>query len=289
MKIVNSKQHPAGRGFKLILFIFLLPISYYLLPTASPALAQTEYKLLAPIPLKGAGQGDVETTTAVGYIQGIFTLIIAIAGGLAVIKIIFGGIKYMYTDAFTDKNEAKDTIQNAIWGLLLAMSAWLILYTVNPKLVDFNLIIPQQAVSGSTSPVGRSTQLSPGGPDNLILTHQQAIDAFTRVGVDVDGAPSLAGLRQATLAEIISLKSTCNCAVVVTSATGGSHSTRFACNHANGYKVDLRSQREGIALTNYIKKNYQPLPNRSDGAEQYRSPRGPLYALENNHWDVTPC
>jgi len=60
---------------------------------------------------------------------------------LAVIMIIWGGIQYMSTDAISGKSEAKNTIQNAIWGLLLAISAWLILNTINPDLVKFNLNI----------------------------------------------------------------------------------------------------------------------------------------------------
>ncbi len=123
---------------------FLVLALCYLLSSAIPAFAAeaTPYTLLAPIPLKGLEGGDTPTTTPGPYIEGIFTLIIAVAGGLAVVKIIFGGIKYMSTDAFTDKSEAKDTIQNALWGLLLVISAWLILNTINPALTTFKLTIP---------------------------------------------------------------------------------------------------------------------------------------------------
>lgn len=144
MKIVNSKRYTVdSRKIKFFLFVFSLFTIYCLLPTA-PALAQTEYELLAPIPLSGPSSGDTPKTTPGPYIKGIFILIIAIAGGLAVVKIIFGGIQYMSTDAFEGKSEAKTTIQNAIWGLLLVISAWLILYTINPKLVEFDLNIPVQ-------------------------------------------------------------------------------------------------------------------------------------------------
>ncbi len=104
----------------------------------------TEYKLLEPLP----GYVPGPTTTAGPYIEGFFILIIAVAGGLAVLRIIFGGIKYMSTDAFGEKSEAKTIIEGAIWGLLLTISAWLILYTVNPKLVDFNFTITPQPIGG---------------------------------------------------------------------------------------------------------------------------------------------
>ncbi|MDP3874995.1 MAG: pilin [bacterium] len=136
----------------------LLFIVYCLLFIGIPTFAQTDYKLLAPIPLSGVGAAPTETTVAGPYIKGIFTLIIAIAGGLAVVKIIFGGIQYMSTDAFEGKSEAKTTIQNAIWGLLLVIGAWLILYTINPKLVEFNLSIPiQESATVTPSPVVSSS------------------------------------------------------------------------------------------------------------------------------------
>lgn len=146
---------------------FLLLTIYCLLSTtvlAQETVKPTDYKLLAPLP-------GVETTpgitTAGPYIKGIFTLMIAIAGALAVLAIIFGGIKYMSTDAFGGKSEAKTTIEHAIWGLLLAMSAWLILFTVNPNLVKFNLSIPIQPIPANTNPPVRDITL-PADPSNCL-------------------------------------------------------------------------------------------------------------------------
>ncbi|MBI2086781.1 MAG: hypothetical protein HYT69_01255 [Candidatus Zambryskibacteria bacterium] len=109
----------------------------------------TEYTLLEKLPL-GPANELVQTVTTATYIPGLFRLIIGIAGVLAVVRIIFGGIKYMSTDAFSGKNEAKGVIENALWGLLLAMAAWLIVYTINPGLVNFNLNIPVQEIATST-------------------------------------------------------------------------------------------------------------------------------------------
>lgn len=124
---------------KKLLALFFI-ISFFSLSGVSRA-QETGYKLLAPLP------GYVETvdgkTTASSYISGIFTLTIAIAGALAVLKIVFSGIQYMSTDAFSGKSAAKEGIQSALWGLLLAISAWLILSTINPDLVKFNLNIPR--------------------------------------------------------------------------------------------------------------------------------------------------
>ncbi len=235
----------------------------------------TEYKLLAPLP-----NYVKDVTTAGPYIEGIFILIIAIATGLAVIKIIFGGIKYMSTDAFSGKSEARGTIENAIWGLLLAISAWLILYTINPNLIKFDLKIPVQKIS-EKPPGGGGGNL--GG---LGLTQEQAMSQLRAANVGVSSPILLAGIKQKTIDEIIRLKITCGCDVTVTSATGGTHNSG-TCSHANGYKVDLRTT---DSLTSYITRNYTSLPDRNDGAKMYRAPTGALYALESTHWDITvPC
>src|SRR3989344_4837402 len=115
---------------------FLIIIVLCSLSTATIVLAQTDYTLLAPI-----DDYVGEKTQANSYLASIFRLAIAVAGGLAVIMIIWGGIQYMSTDAIGGKSEAKDTIQNAIWGLLLALGAYIILNTINTKLTDFNLNI----------------------------------------------------------------------------------------------------------------------------------------------------
>jgi len=96
------------------------------------------YCMLAPLEGVSDTTGRVNLNT---YIPAMFKLAIGIAGALAVLRIIIGGIKYMTTDAFGEKGDAKETIRNALIGLLLAISAYTILYTVNPKLVNFDFSI----------------------------------------------------------------------------------------------------------------------------------------------------
>ncbi len=162
MKTVISRQYIVDRKkYGLFLFAFLLFTIYCLLPTTAFAQAPTEYQLLAPLPnisTKADGskcvKDDKPCATANTFLPGLIKLIIALAGGLAVVMIVYGGIQYMSTDAFSGKSEAKDTIEHALWGLMLAISAWLILNTINPKLVEINLDIPKQEIATSTVPGG---------------------------------------------------------------------------------------------------------------------------------------
>lgn len=138
------------------LSIFAVTLTLLLGFSGASAIAQTtpptpsDYKLLAPIPLDGAGSDVTTKTNTAKFLPGLVKLIIALATGMAVVVIIFAGLKYMTTEAFSGKSDAKDMIQGALWGLLLTMSAWLILNTVNPNLVTINLdITPQEITPGS--------------------------------------------------------------------------------------------------------------------------------------------
>ncbi len=75
------------------------------------------------------------------------------------IMIVMGGIEYVMSDLVTSKEEAKSRIQNAILGLILSLSIYIILNTVNPNLLNLCLDVkpatiiidedvPQKAVNG---------------------------------------------------------------------------------------------------------------------------------------------
>ncbi len=130
-----------GPVLSLILFAGLASFSF----------AQ-DYQLLQPLPI-GAGGTEARTITPTQYISGMFMLIIGIAGVLAVIMIIVGGVKYMTTDAMGAKSDAKKTIQNAIFGLLLALGAWIILYSIGgDRLTNFNISLGAIPAAGTPPP-----------------------------------------------------------------------------------------------------------------------------------------
>lgn len=70
------------------------------------------------------------------YLKYIYQIALGIVGLTALIYIIIGGVMYMTAAGNTTQTtEAKNRIQNAILGLILALAAYLILYTINPDLV----------------------------------------------------------------------------------------------------------------------------------------------------------
>jgi hypothetical protein len=94
--------------------------------------AQTvNYQPLAPLP--GVNQGGVSLTS---YISGMFYLALGIASILAVIMIVFAGIQMIGSAGNESvRSTAKERIKNALFGLLLALFSWLIVFSVNPNML----------------------------------------------------------------------------------------------------------------------------------------------------------
>ena len=157
MKTMLSKK---TENRKLLVGLCLLAL-FWLLPAFSGA-QEIRYKLLQPLPIS-SNQTEVGTTTSSEYFSGIVTLIIAFSLILAVIRIIYGGIKYMSTDAFQGKSEARGIIENALIGFVLVAAAWLIVSLVNPNLTSLDLNIEKINTSGSIITEGILT----GTPEEL--------------------------------------------------------------------------------------------------------------------------
>lgn len=113
---------------KIILLIIIF------LAFAQPVLA--EYTLQANYPEL---HNTSPTTNLGGYIKYLYLFGLALVGILAVAGLVYGGILYMTSGTLTNTQEAQKWIWSAIAGLLLALSSWLILYTINPDLVSDNV------------------------------------------------------------------------------------------------------------------------------------------------------
>lgn len=104
------------------------------------------YCLLAPLPEIGNEQGLVDTKDLGGYVNGLIRLIIGLTAVLSVLMLVVGGIQYMSTTAVGGKQAARDRIQNAILGILLAVGSYAILNTINPNLVNLQFYTPGEEI-----------------------------------------------------------------------------------------------------------------------------------------------
>src|SRR5437870_1349305 len=90
--------------------IFLSAVTLFLGLSAHPLLAQEtpskgiEYVPLAPIPgLSTINAKGSTTSNTATFLPGLFKLIIGLATVLAVIRLLWGGLQYMTTDAWGTK------------------------------------------------------------------------------------------------------------------------------------------------------------------------------------------
>ena len=74
-----------------------------------------------------------------GLLNYLFTIAIGVAAILAIIMLTIGGYKYMTSDSVFSMGSARENITNAIVGILIVLTAVLILKTINPDIVQFNL------------------------------------------------------------------------------------------------------------------------------------------------------
>lgn len=103
---------------------------------ASASSGNFTYTLLQPLPTEGVPLNENVTLTE--YLTWVYRFALAMAGFLAVLMIVIGGVEYIASGANEKlRSDAHSRIENALWGLALALAAYLILYTINPKLVNF--------------------------------------------------------------------------------------------------------------------------------------------------------
>ena len=133
-------------------------------------------------------------------------------------------------------------------------------------------------------------------PDTVAVTkisHATATAMFREVGITWSSSggcsdrnnPTCTSFEQLNLATAQgaqTLKRATGCALNITGGTETGHASG-TYSHWNGYKLDYG---KSTCVTNYIKNSFTYIGLRGDGAPQYRSGSGNIYADEGNHWDV---
>ncbi|MCR4283989.1 MAG: pilin [Parcubacteria group bacterium] len=112
------------------------------------------YELLEPLP--GLNETDV---TLSSYLSWLFPFALTVTAVLAVVMIVIGGLQLAGGGSEGLKTAGKKRIESAIYGLLLAVSAYLILYTINPNLVNMSLGI--DPITKKEDPVDISAPIIP--------------------------------------------------------------------------------------------------------------------------------
>jgi hypothetical protein len=113
--------------------------------------------------------------------------------------IVVGGFQYTTTDSWLGRKEGKTRAMNAVWGLLLVLSTYLILQTVNPKLVSISSTIVPQIEHPSTDAITANflNQLIGDAEKIRIETNNKKIEAAAAHNLEVETTNKLQDLKDA--------------------------------------------------------------------------------------------
>jgi len=86
--------------------------------------------------INGVLKNPCDFTDFVALINGIINWIIGIAGVIFTISAVYGGFLYMASGtSLGDKERAKKILTSTLWGFVIMLCAWLIVYTLLRYLV----------------------------------------------------------------------------------------------------------------------------------------------------------
>lgn len=173
------------------------------------------YEPLAKLP--GLGNFKFDDPCPLGrYLNIVINLIIGLIAVMAMVTIVMGGLQYITSELVSGKADGKGKILNAIFGLLIALSSYLVLNTLNPNLlnlcldgipkVQFNTDSEPEAGIGGGKKGEQVTIKDKDGNDKKITacdqSQMQTISVFgTSVTVYKDLAPGLQRINQQWLAK----------------------------------------------------------------------------------------
>ena len=277
------------------------------LPTYSGVSGQIEQYLCSPTDASkdqgntpGVGTSSAAANNSASRdlykcINQLYKFCIALGGTIAIFFIVVAGYIYMSSDGNQESvDKAKDILVSSITAMVILLGGYVLLKAINPDLIEFKPIQPPSVkldTSGWNTappvviPPGSGTTTPGGaGPTNG-MTEQVARKYFQDAGISINKQPPdtmLQGLQAGIAQEIVNVKNACGCTVIITGGTEPGHASG-TYSHANGNKIDLGLN---SALNTYIETHFPKSTVRSDGAQQYTSSSGAVYAKEGDHWDI---
>lgn len=104
-------------------------------------------------------------TDFVSFLRELYILAFILAGTVAFVRIVYGGILYSWSGVVDRKKEAIKIFWDVAYGMLLLMGSYLLLNTINPALTAFNLpatpnILQGQGIGSAAGPAKNPYALS---------------------------------------------------------------------------------------------------------------------------------
>ena len=212
---------------KLIIIILALIL---ILPVIASA-----YTLLQPLP---ESSGDIVEIGLTDYLSWLYKFALGAVIFLAVLKIVIGGI-YVIAGGASEgaQSKGREMIEMALWGLLLAVCAYLLLNVINPDLVKGNFSLQPITIErapATSSPTGVPSGFiiwPPGSPPAGTVSDTQArtdlannsnpisINKSDCVHVGQSNCTSLYGLPSSTVQDLKDLANDAGKSLTITGGT----------------------------------------------------------------------
>lgn len=150
-----------------------------------------------------------------GFLNFAFKTLIGLTAVALVLRLIYEGYQYMTTDIPFIQANAKSGFGTALLGLLLALSAYLILNTINPKLVTNDISITGVSVGIEEFTISGSLSSSFNAPPVKIRFNDEAYPAAKKAAekTGVKATLILAIFDQETGSGLNGIKSTGQCRI----------------------------------------------------------------------------
>lgn len=271
------------------------------------------------VPIEGAPAGTAPVVSAPAWgcvlqtIQNVIRVGVALSFAFATLALMYAGFVWMTSGGSAERrNQGSHLLINVFIGIAVVLGSWLVVDFIMKELYSdeasgfgpWNNILAGYGESGAyclavrqPSPIATGTvdiltgsSGGAGGSSTGVtspgaMSDEQARNTLRAGGVRIhnwNATKTLAGTRNDTINQTVQIKSACNCDVLVTATTGGSHQSG-TYSHSNGYKVDLEDTPD---LNAYLTSVLTRRGARS-GDPLYYDSCGNEYARESTHWDIT--
>ena len=132
---------------RIVLCIITLAV---LLSAGGGVFAAQEFVPIVGIP----GIPTTDSATLGDYANGLFRVLIGVGLVLAVIYLVIAGFEYMTSEALPTKDDAKKRLSSTLYGLLLLLSAYLLLNVINPDITSLKALENIGPLSGGAQNTG---------------------------------------------------------------------------------------------------------------------------------------
>ena len=153
---MSNLKNNRGRVIKAAIYIFLVASAVTTITTTHPALAQpvTPTTTLGYEPLVNIPGLPPNNLTLEGYLDSILGIGVGALGLFAVLMGVINGAKYTFGVSPSLKAESRKRLMEILGWLLFGLAAWLLLFIINPNLLEFNLSLDRIQVQQPLNPPG---------------------------------------------------------------------------------------------------------------------------------------